>query len=161
MCFEKYRRNIFKWGLVLKVSSKEIQLCNWNLNLIYGLRTTIFLSFEVVCTCRCYRGGGGPIQAVIRYRKCTAVIKSLPNFYCRNLHSITTIVLSISTASTPMLIRKKGICTFCIYTVAATHLHVKTCYLHATFSPFVNRCFHHPLTIVCSADLMNSIRLVE
>ena len=46
MCFEKYYRNKFKWGLVLKVFSKEIQLCNRNLNLMDGLRTTTFLSLE-------------------------------------------------------------------------------------------------------------------
>lgn len=132
MCFEKYRRNKFKWGLVLKISSKEIQLCNRNLNLIYGLRTINFLSFEVVCTCHCYRGGGGPIQAAVRYLKCTAVIKSLPNFYCRNLHSITTIVLSISTASTPMLIRKKGICILHLYSCSHTPTRCFPCY----FQPF-------------------------
>jgi len=34
MSFEKYYRNIFKWGLVLKIFSKDVQLCSRNLNLM-------------------------------------------------------------------------------------------------------------------------------
>ena len=39
------------WSLVLKVSSKEIQLCNRNLYLMDGLTTTTFFSFKIACMC--------------------------------------------------------------------------------------------------------------
>ena len=61
MCFEKYRRNIFKWGLVLKVSSKEIQLCNRNLNMMDDLRTTIFLVLKLLARVTVPHGGGGSL----------------------------------------------------------------------------------------------------
>ena len=50
MCLlKRYCRNICKWDLIFKVSSEKIQLCNRNLNLIDGLKTTTFLSFEIAC----------------------------------------------------------------------------------------------------------------
>ena len=61
MCFEKYRRNIFKCGLVLKVSSKEIQLCNRNLNMMDDLRTTIFLVLKLLARVTVPHGGGGSL----------------------------------------------------------------------------------------------------
>ena len=50
MYFENYRRNIFKWGLILKVSSKEIYLCNRILILMLGVETMI-ISILKLCAC--------------------------------------------------------------------------------------------------------------
>ena len=62
MCFEKYHQNIFKWGLVLKVFSKEIQLCNRNLNLMDDLRiTTFFLVLKLLARVTVPHGGGGSL----------------------------------------------------------------------------------------------------
>jgi len=74
MCFEKYYRNIFKWDLVLKISSKEIQLCNQNLYLMDGLRTTTFLVLKLFACATVPTVVAGQLRLLY----IASVIKSLP-----------------------------------------------------------------------------------
>ena len=80
MGIEKYYRNIFKWDLVLKISSKKVQLCSRNLNLMDRLRTTIFFSFKIVCMWRYTVVVKGEFSLPYNSANVrSAVIKSIPN----------------------------------------------------------------------------------
>ena len=91
-----YCRNIFKWGLVLKISSKEIQLCNRNLYLMDDLRTTTFFSFKIACMC--HRPAVVEGQFKLSYNSANvrpSVINSLPyifaSFFYLQLHTMNTV----------------------------------------------------------------------